>query len=245
MLASKIENKVKHNFIDYKQPVNAIENDFRTASYLGHRYFKQNDFTIPPSQSIISPRYVFHQKEMRYDYASEHASQYTPKYNFSTTNKARVNMNCSRPTFAKSMERRIFASPPKSIRNGSTQARDYAHRTRTNSDYVILNPMCGELSKYSGVSVDRVDEGCYKYDSTNMSDYKAPHGDHVPPGCNKDTVTVWNYNESFKCRPSKSNQKIVGNRPMFLKHNGMKSEKQSAYVVPVPKRLNCGDQLRC
>ncbi|KAG4068462.1 hypothetical protein HA402_004802 [Bradysia odoriphaga] len=167
MLASKIENKVKYNFIDYKQPVNAIENDFRTASYLGHRYYKQNDFTIPPSQSIISPRYVFHQKEMRYDYASEHTSQYTPKYNFNTTNKARLNMNCSRPTFAKSMERRIFTSPPKPIRNGSTPARDYANRTQTNSDYVILNPMCGELSKYSGVVVD---EGCYKYNRYEASD---------------------------------------------------------------------------
>lgn len=77
-----------------------------------------------------------------------------------------------------------------------------------------------------------------------MSDYAAPHGDNVPPGCNKDTITVWNYNESFRSRPSKYIQKIVGNRPMFLKHSGMKTEKQSRYVFPVPKKFNCGDQVR-
>lgn len=160
MLTAKIDNKVKLNYIDYKQPVNAIENDCRTASYLGHRYYKQNDFTTPPNRSIISPRYVLHQKEKRYDYASEHAAQYTPKYNFNTTNKAHLNVNCSRPTFTKSMERRIFADPPKPISNGSTQARDYVHKPQTNGDYVILNPTCGKLSKYSDVVVD---EGCYKY----------------------------------------------------------------------------------
>lgn len=159
MLASQIKNEVKYNFIDYKQPVNFIENDFRTSSYLGHRYFKQNDFTIPPRATIISPCYRLHQKEMRYDYASEKASQYTPKYNFDRTNKANLHMCCSKPTFVKSMEERIFSSPPKPIRNSSAHSRDYIRRQQTYTDYLILNQLScvGELSRCSDN-----DGGCYK-----------------------------------------------------------------------------------
>lgn len=162
MLTSQIKNEIKHNFIDYKQPVNVVENDFRTSTYLGHRYFKQNDFTIPPAKATISPSYTLHQKEMRYDYASEQASHYTPKYNFDRTNKANLYMCCSRPTFAKSMERRIFNNPPRPIRSGSSHSRDYAHRPQTHKDYVVLNPMSsiGKLSGYSGG--DDSGSGCYK-----------------------------------------------------------------------------------
>lgn len=159
MLTSEIKNELKYNFIDYKQPVNAVNNDFRTSTYLGHRYFKQNDATIPPMKKTISPCYTLHQKEMRYDYASEQASQYTPKYNFDKTNKANLYICCSKPTFVKSMERRIFSSPPKQLRNSSTHSRDYAYRPQTHKDYLILNPMScvGKLSRYSDD-----DAGCYK-----------------------------------------------------------------------------------
>lgn len=160
MLTSQIKNELKYNFIDYKQPVNVIENDFRTSTYLGHRYFKQNDFTIPPAKSIISPSYVLHQKEMRYDYASEQASQFTPKYNFNRTNKADLVMCCSKPAFVKSMEHRIFSRPPRPIRNSSSHFRDYAHRPQTYKNYVILNQMSC-IGQQSGHS-DYGDDGCYK-----------------------------------------------------------------------------------
>lgn len=165
MLTSQIKNELKYNFIDYKQPVNVVENDFRTSTYLGHRYFRQNDFTIPPVKSVISPSYTLHQKEMRYDYASEQASQYTPKYNFDRTNKANLYICCSKPAFVKSMEHRIFSSPPKPIRNSSTHFRDYAYRPQTSKDYLVLNQMSciGKLSRYSD---DNDDDGggggCYK-----------------------------------------------------------------------------------
>lgn len=161
MLVSQIKNEQKHNFIDYKQPVNVLESDLRTSTYLGHRYLRQNDFTIPPSTSIISPSYVLHQKEIRYDYASEQTSQYTPKYNFNRTNKANLYMNCSKPTFAKSMEHRIFRNPPKPIRISSSHFRDYTHIPQTHKEYLILHPMScvGNFSQHSdGGDVG----GCYK-----------------------------------------------------------------------------------
>lgn len=76
-----------------------------------------------------------------------------------------------------------------------------------------------------------------------MSVYKAPHGELIPPGCSKDTVTVWNYDQRPKFKSSGCHsQKIVCNRPSFLKHNGMKSENQSAFVVPIPKKFICDDR---
>lgn len=161
MLTSQIENKQKLNFLDYKQPVNVLENDFRTSSYTGHRYFKQNDYIVPPEKSIISPAYLLHQKEKRYDYASEKASQYTPKYNFDQTNKAHLYMCCSRPTFVKSMEHCIFSRPPKPSSASASHHRDYAHRPEIRNDYVVLNKMScvGQLSRNPDVGDVG---GCYK-----------------------------------------------------------------------------------
>lgn len=80
----------------------------------------------------------------------------------------------------------------------------------------------------------------FRYDSTNKTVYKPPEGVHVPPGCSKDTITVWNYIQSPKFKASDlPNYKIVGNKPLFLKHNGMKSENQSSFIVPVPKKFQC------
>lgn len=71
-----------------------------------------------------------------------------------------------------------------------------------------------------------------------MNVYQPPKGVNVPPGCYKDTVTVWNYVQSPKFKASDMpNYKIVGNRPLFLKHKGMKSENQSSFIVPVPKKF--------
>lgn len=158
-LSSQIKNEISCNFIDYKKPVNLLENDLRTSAYLGHRYFKQNDLTIPPMHSIISAGYTLQQKEIRYNYATEQASQYTPKFNFSRTNKADLYICCSKPAFVKSMQHRIFSSPPKPMRNSSSHSRDYVHRPQKQDDYVILNQ-----HSYSGhlpVGADD-DGGCYK-----------------------------------------------------------------------------------
>lgn len=166
MLTSQIKNDQKYNYLDYKQPVNALANDLRTATFLGHRYYRQNDSIIPPAKSLIPPCYTLHQKEIRYDYTSEAAGQYTPKYDFNKTNKAHLNICCSKPTFARSMEHRIFRRTPKPLTISSSHSRDYGQRPQTDKDYLILNRMScvGELSRTDpGTYGDDVDvDGCYK-----------------------------------------------------------------------------------
>lgn len=159
-LSSQIKNEINYNFIDYKKPVNLLENDLRPSTYLGHRYFKQNDLSTPSMHSIISPSYTLQQKEIRYDYVTEQASQYAPKYNFSRTNKPNLYMCCSKPAFIKSMQHRIFSSPPKPISNSSSHSRDYVHRLQKQFDYLILNQ--NSYSRQLPRNVDNDDGGCYK-----------------------------------------------------------------------------------
>ncbi|KAJ6646397.1 hypothetical protein Bhyg_01608 [Pseudolycoriella hygida] len=176
-------------------------------------------------------------KEIRYDYGSEHAAQYTRKHNFNRTNKANLYINCSKPTFVKSMEHRIFTRTPKPIRNNSSHYRDYANLPQTDKNFVTLDrdSCVGKLSAYT----DCDDGGCYKYDSTHMNVYKQ-HKTAIPPGCSEEIATVWNHCDTPKLRISDYPlNKIVGNKSTFLRHKGMKSENQSAYTVPVPKKLNC------
>lgn len=160
LLTSQIKNEIKYNFVDYKKPVNLVENDLRTSTYLGHRYYKQNDFTIPPMHSVISPCYTLHQKEIRYDYATEQTSQYTPKHSFDRTNRSNLYMCCSKPAFVKSMQHRIFSSPPKPIRYSSSHSRDYKYRPQNDKDYVIINQntCTGQRPRYAGID----DGECYK-----------------------------------------------------------------------------------
>lgn len=72
-----------------------------------------------------------------------------------------------------------------------------------------------------------------------MNVYKGPAGEQqIPPGCSKETITVWNYSPPKFSSCDFHKQKIVGNRPSILKHNGMKSENQREFIVPVPKKFN-------
>lgn len=72
-----------------------------------------------------------------------------------------------------------------------------------------------------------------------MTVYRPPKDVHVP-GCSKDTVTVWNYIQKPKLMAlDLPKYKLVPKRPIILQHNGMKSENQDAYTVPVPKKFRC------
>lgn len=156
MLTSPIKNEIKYNFIDYKKPVNLVQNDFRTSTYLGHRYYKDNDGTIPGRHSIISPCYALQQKEIRYDYATEQSSKFSPKLNFNRTNKANLCMSCTKPQFVKAMQQRIFSSPPKPMRYSAVYPKDYVFRPLQDQNYVILNQMSrpSQLPEYADVDTE-------------------------------------------------------------------------------------------